>query len=195
MAKKQDTGKVNIHGKEYKTVALRVDEFNEWKNADKGRARFGIITTPVDCDEIVVRFRAEVVESVLDCDQMPRQIVHATGHSEEFRRQGRINATSAYENAETSAIGRALAAFGFGGTEFASANEVQSAIQQGGEKASPAQVKTVQTVLKKGYVTSEHLQKAFGTDNPADLLAVQADRVIAGARKVAEAQKAEADDE
>ena len=34
------------------------------------------------------------------------------------------------ENAETSAIGRALAAAGWGGTEFASANEVQNAIHQ-----------------------------------------------------------------
>jgi hypothetical protein len=34
------------------------------------------------------------------------------------------------ENCETSAIGRALALAGFGGTEFASANEVQNAIHQ-----------------------------------------------------------------
>ena len=34
----------------------------------------------------------------------------------------------ALENAETSAIGRALAAFGLGGTEFASADEVARAI-------------------------------------------------------------------
>jgi hypothetical protein len=34
------------------------------------------------------------------------------------------------ENAETSAIGRALAAFGLGGTEFATADEVANAIGQ-----------------------------------------------------------------
>ncbi len=38
--------------------------------------------------------------------------------------------TSALENAETSAIGRALAACGFAGTEYASADEVANAISQ-----------------------------------------------------------------
>ena len=38
--------------------------------------------------------------------------------------------TSALENAETSAIGRALAALGLGGTEFASAEEVANAVHQ-----------------------------------------------------------------
>ena len=42
----------------------------------------------------------------------------------------KINATSALENAETSAIGRRLSALGFGGTEYASADEVANAIQQ-----------------------------------------------------------------
>src|SRR5688572_31386677 len=56
--------------------------------------------------------------------------VLATGHSEEYRHTSKINETSALENAETSAIGRALAAFGLGGTEFASADEVANAIQQ-----------------------------------------------------------------
>jgi hypothetical protein len=50
--------------------------------------------------------------------------VLATGHSEEYRADGKINATSALENSETSAIGRALAALGLGGTEFATADEV-----------------------------------------------------------------------
>ena len=38
-----------------------------------------------------------------------------------------INKTSALENAETSALGRALAAFGLHGTEFASADELINA--------------------------------------------------------------------
>ena len=38
-----------------------------------------------------------------------------------------INRTSALENAETSALGRALAAFGLHGTEFASADELINA--------------------------------------------------------------------
>jgi hypothetical protein len=54
----------------------------------------------------------------------------ATGYSEEVRAASKINATSALENAETSAIGRCLSALGFGGTEYASADEVANAIQQ-----------------------------------------------------------------
>jgi AmiR/NasT family two-component response regulator len=42
-----------------------------------------------------------------------------------------VNATSALENAETSAIGRALASLGLGGTEFASADEVARALSGG----------------------------------------------------------------
>lgn len=57
----------------------------------------------------------------------------ATGHAEERRDDGHVNATSALENCETSAIGRALAAFGLHGGEFASADELASAI--GAEKA------------------------------------------------------------
>jgi hypothetical protein len=41
-----------------------------------------------------------------------------------------INTTSALENAETSSIGRALACLSLGGSEYASANEVENAISQ-----------------------------------------------------------------
>jgi hypothetical protein len=51
-------------------------------------------------------------------------MVLATGIAEEIRGQGNVNQTSALENAETSAIGRALANLGLNGGEFASANEM-----------------------------------------------------------------------
>ena len=54
----------------------------------------------------------------------------ATGYAEENRSQGNINKTSAMENAETGAIGRALACYGLGGDEYASADEVLRAIGQ-----------------------------------------------------------------
>lgn len=49
-----------------------------------------------------------------------------SGHAEELRGQGHVNTTSALENAETSAIGRALASIGLSGGEFASANEMEA---------------------------------------------------------------------
>ncbi len=48
----------------------------------------------------------------------------ASGHAEEYRDDGFINKKSAVENCETSSKGRALAAFGLAGSEFASADEV-----------------------------------------------------------------------
>jgi hypothetical protein len=52
--------------------------------------------------------------------------VLATGYAEEIRGQGNVNTTSALENAETSAIGRALANLGFNGGEFASVDELDA---------------------------------------------------------------------
>lgn len=120
---KKDSGVVNIHGKEYQTVALRVKNFRE-KHPD-----FTLST------EIVSRDAEVVVMKALIADEKGR--VLATGHSEEKRASSQINRTSALENAETSAIGRALAAFGLGGTEFATADEVANAIGQQRSKITP----------------------------------------------------------
>jgi hypothetical protein len=114
-----DTGTVNIHGKQYKTVALRVQEFRAHCPSHS------IITELVHRDDTLVVMRAAIV------DESGRTI--GTGYSEEVRASSNINRTSALENAETSAIGRALAAAGYAGTEYASADEVANAIgQQGG---------------------------------------------------------------
>lgn len=108
-------GVVNIHGKEYKTVALRVAEFREvcpdWS----------IVTELVAETEDKVIMKASISHV---------GVVMGTGFAEERRDSSRINKTSALENAETSAIGRALAACGYGGTEYASADEVANAISQ-----------------------------------------------------------------
>lgn len=113
------TGIIDIRGKAYQTVALRVQTFRE---------RFPdhtLMTEIVDRNDEYVIVKATIAVNGL---------VLATGHAEEHRKSSQINRTSALENAETSAIGRALAAYGFGGTEFASANEVQNAIHQQGAR-------------------------------------------------------------
>ena len=110
-----DTGYVNIHGKQYKTVAARINDLRETFGPG-----YGLLTDIVYADEVVVRMKATIVN--------PDGFIVATGHAEEYRESSKINKTSALENAETSAIGRALAAFGLGGTEFASADEVARAI-------------------------------------------------------------------
>lgn len=115
----KDSGIVNIHGKEYQTVALRVRNFRE------KHPLWTLLTEIVSRDDVCVVMKASVL------DEQGRVI--ASGHSEEYRSASTINKTSALENAETSAIGRALASFGLGGTEFASADEVARAVS--GEKS------------------------------------------------------------
>jgi hypothetical protein len=120
------TGIIDIRGKQYQTVALRIQTFRE------RHPEHGIETEVLIRDDDCVVMRATIKDAT--------GRVMATGHSEEYRKSSQINRTSALENAETSALGRALAAFGFGGTEFASANEVENAIhqQQGGQSRGDA---------------------------------------------------------
>src|SRR5687768_16210948 len=99
-------GTINIHGKEYETVASRVQRFRA-EHGDK----YGIVTEIVSADEERVVMVAKIAG---DKGWL------ATGHAEELRSSSQINRTSALENCETSAIGRALAAFGYAGTEYAS---------------------------------------------------------------------------
>lgn len=112
-------GIVNIRGKEYKTVALRVQEFRE-------KFPNYFLTTEIvkiDDEQCIVKAYAG-----LHTDSGVQTF--ATGHAQEFRKASQINGTSYVENCETSAIGRCLAGLGLGGTEFASANEVVNAIHQ-----------------------------------------------------------------
>lgn len=56
--------------------------------------------------------------------------VRSVGHAEEDRRHGPVNKTNAIENAETSALGRALANLGYCTGNYASADEVDIAIER-----------------------------------------------------------------
>jgi hypothetical protein len=109
---------VNIHGKSYETVASRVSRFRE-----KYGYEYAITTEIHSIDEKTVVMKASISSE---------GVVRATGYAEESRTSSSINRTSALENCETSAIGRALAAFGMAGTEYASADEVAQAIHQQG---------------------------------------------------------------
>jgi len=106
--------KVDIHGKGYSTVATRVEVFRRFF------PDHSLTTEILPSTEPFVRVKATVADSR----------VLATGMAEEDRTKGQINRTSALENCETSAIGRALAAFGLHGGEFATADEVANAIHQ-----------------------------------------------------------------
>jgi len=110
---------IKIHGKEYKTVAERVNEIHE---AQKDKP-LSVETELVSWVDGIVIFKSTITT--------PQGVF--TGHAYENESKGQINSTSALENCETSAIGRALASAGYAGTEFASANEVENAIHQQSE--------------------------------------------------------------
>lgn len=123
-------GIVNIHGRQYKTVALRVSEFREKYPIETGWA---ILTEIIRADDIACVVQASIVN--------PEGATVATGYAEEQRADHGVNLTSALENTETSAIGRALSAAGFGGDEYASADEVANAMKREGQQKAPPQGK------------------------------------------------------
>lgn len=147
-----NNGIVNIHGRQYKTVALRVAEFREKYPIETGWA---IITDIVRADDQACVVKAEILNE--------KGATVATGYAEENRSSKGINSTSALENAETSAIGRALAAAGFGGDEYASADEVANTIkQENGKPAQPA--KPSKPVLAEGSDAFNKAVKAIQRD-------------------------------
>ena len=114
----KNKGEVEIHGSTYLTVARRVDDFRKSEEF-KG---WSIETELVSAEDSMVVMKS----TIRDSDGK----VAATGYAEEDRSFGKINKTSALENCETSAVGRALAFLGLGGSEIASADEVAGAINQ-----------------------------------------------------------------
>lgn len=107
----------NIKGRQYTTVATRVEIFRKHFGSDAS-----LETEMIAAPDPYVRVRAIIRDA--------EGRVLATGMAEENRELGNINKTSALENCETSAVGRALAALGLHGGEYASAGEVQNAIAQ-----------------------------------------------------------------
>ena len=118
-------------GKMYTQVVHRMEAFRRHHGTD-----FGVETKILVDDGHRV-----VVQAYITFAQGG---VLGSGMAEEIRGQGHVNTTSALENAETSAVGRALASLGLAGGEYASANEMDAvsrksdAIQS--NKADPIQL-------------------------------------------------------
>jgi len=115
---------IPIHGKEYATVPHRVAVVR--RNLG---AKLQILTEiiSIDKDTVVMKASGLIGDKVI-----------ATGHAEENRKSSRINATSALENCETSAVGRMLAFVGITNDSIASAEEVSAAIEQQDKKIQTA---------------------------------------------------------
>jgi len=107
-------GVVQRGGKKYTEVFVRVEAFRKAFGTTMG------ITTDIVVDDgqrVVIK--AQVVND--------KGMAIGSGYAEEIRGQGNVNRTSALENAETSAIGRALASLGLHGGAYASSFEIEVA--------------------------------------------------------------------
>ena len=118
---------IPIHGKSYATVALRVAIARRVLGTS-----LDVVTKIISIDKDTVVMQADIF---IDGKHV------SSGHAEENRKASRINTTSALENAETSAVGRALAFCAFISDGIASAEEVTAAIEQ--------QDKKIQSALKE----------------------------------------------
>ena len=102
-------------GKKYTEVFVRVEQF---------RMAFGE-TMGIDTEILVDDGQRVVIKAIVTHEGN----IIGSGMAEEIRGSSRVNQTSAIENCETSAIGRALASLGLHGGSYASANEI-AAVQR-----------------------------------------------------------------
>src|SRR5258708_7636420 len=152
----------------YETVASRLRRFR----AD--HPDYWIENTILQCDDDVVRMRCEILLTfpANDGNEMKSHRL-ASAHAEEYRHASEINATSALENCETSALGPALAFLGYGSADsIASAEEVIGAKAKGAafaqskpgalillQNAAKGCVDALEKVFKKGLL--QRIDAAF----------------------------------
>lgn len=98
-------------GKKYTQVVHRMEAFRE----SYGLA-YGLDTMLIHDDG-----KRVVMKAIITGED---GAIIGSGFAEEIRGDGNVNKTSALENCETSAVGRALASIGLAGGEYASANEM-----------------------------------------------------------------------
>jgi hypothetical protein len=123
--------------KDYVEVNVRVEKF--WERFPNGR----ISTEIVSWENGVVVMKAEVYRDITDT------VPSATGHAYEKEGSTFINKTSALENCETSAVGRALGNLGFEiKKSIASKEEVENAkLNQNKEPITQKQVGELKTLV------------------------------------------------
>ena len=149
---------IKIHNNDYATVALRIGIFR--RNLGTTAA---ISTSVLFHDDKKVIVKAEIF--------IDGKLI-STGLAEELRAASRINQTSALENAETSAVGRALAMLGLTNDRIASAEEVSAAIVQ-----QDKQLTTALSELDK--VSHLGSYKSWLTDNQKLMQSVRTNNPIA----------------
>src|SRR3990167_1166260 len=128
---------IDFKGKKYVLVSDRVIFFNE--RYPEGSITTELVSTP-EADTVIIKATIKPNE---------KQIF--TGYSQATWGEGYINKTSALENAETSAVGRALAFMGIGVIEsIASIDEINKT--------------TTTKVSRKDYQTKNRADQEAGVD-------------------------------
>lgn len=164
---------MNIKGKKYVMVKDRVAAF-------RSCCPEGSITTEIiHTDGVTVTVKATV------CDEDGKVLSQA--HAQERYNSTAINKTSALENCETSAVGRALGLLGIGiDDSFASANEVQTAQAQQAagetwpgpnERVSPQDAAKLRAFL--GDRLDEALQK-YGRRSVSEITNAEYAQIVMG---------------
>jgi len=120
---------------DYETVAERIKRF--YSDNPSGRIVTRNLTTKQDrlASTWVVKASIYIPNPLFELDRVYEQFVlKATGLAFEVDGQGMANKTSALENAETSAIGRALANAGYSGDKRASREEMEKTLRANAPK-------------------------------------------------------------
>ena len=146
---------VMIHNKEYHTVAERIHLLNDLLR--KQEKEYSLNTELISWENGVVIMKATL--TIINGESVSTY----TGHAYEKEDSSQINKTSALENCETSAIGRALSAAGYGGgNEYASANEVENAIHKQKLLMTGSQEKKIRELIKSHHLTETRRVSAEG---------------------------------
>jgi len=104
-------------GKKYTMVSVRVEAFRKAFGMEYG----------IETDIISYNGDNVIAKAVI---KNKDGMIIGSGYAEEIRGSSNVNKTSAIENCETSAVGRALASIGLHGGQYASINEVEQAQQK-----------------------------------------------------------------
>lgn len=147
---------IDLKGKQYLQVVHRVNLFRE---------SYGLaysIETEILVDDGT---RVLMVAYIKDNDGR----VVGKGHAEEIRNAGPVNRTSAIENCETSAIGRALANIGLAGNEYASAFEMENIPNKEKAKASQDKAKKVADDEENKMILTVHKLLTVSVEGTDDL--------------------------
>lgn len=140
---------VKIKGKDYVLVSDRILAFNQ--EYPKGSITTTLVSSPESQTFII---KATVIP---DVDTPQRQF---TGYSQATIGQGMVNQTAALENAETSAVGRALGMMGIGVlNSIASADEIRKAGVNNSHSKSTTYTSPTSQTTSSGNIQPDVAQK------------------------------------